>query len=107
MRAVTDTHMLLLITVAFALILYLWQRTDDAFDLRHLIVDTATDRVSLFKLGQFIALIVSTWALVHETRRGFLTEWLFAVYMISWAGANIANKVTEKYKSLEPPKEPG
>jgi hypothetical protein len=103
----TDTYALLLLAMAFALILYLWQRADDTFDLRHLITDSTTDRVSLFKLGQFIALIVSTWALVHETRRGFLTEWLFAVYMISWAGANIANKVTEKYKSLEPPKEPG
>ncbi len=101
----SDTYALLLLTTGFALILYLWQRYDDAFDLRHLIVDTATGRVSLFKLGQFIALIVSTWALVHETRRGFLTEWLFAMYMISWAGANIANKVTEKYKSLKPPKE--
>jgi hypothetical protein len=100
-----DTYALLLLAVAFALILYLWQRSDDEFDLRHLIVDSATSRVSLFKLGQFIALIVSTWALVHETRRGFLTEWLFAMYMIAWAGANIANKVTEKYKSLEPPKE--
>jgi hypothetical protein len=101
----TDTYALLLLAVAFGLILWLWQRTDDTFDLRHLITDSSTERVSLFKLGQFIALIVSTWALVHETRRGFLTEWLFLAYVSVWAGSNIANKVTEKYKSLEPPKE--
>lgn len=101
----TDTYALLLIALLFALVLIMWQRTDDGFDLRHLIVDSATGRVSLFKIGQLVALIVSTWALVHETRRGFLTEWLFGLYMLSWTGANIANKVTEKYKSLEPLKE--
>lgn len=97
----TDTYALLAIAAAFGLVLYLWQRTDDDFDLRDLIVDSVTGKASLFKIGQFVALVVSTWALVHETRRGFLTEWLFGLYMLSWAGANIANKITEKYKSLE------
>lgn len=101
----TDTYALLAVAVGFLILLYLWQREKDSFDIRHLIVDSSSERVSLFKLGQLVALVVSTWALVHETRRGFLTEWLFAVYMLSWTGANIANKVTEKYKSLEPPKD--
>jgi len=78
----TDTYALLVVAAIFALILFLWQRTDDGFDLRDLIVDSVTARVSLFKIGQLVALIVSTWALVHETRRGFLTEWLFGLYMI-------------------------
>lgn len=101
----SDTHVLLIMVLAFAAVLVVWQRSSDDFDLRTLIVDSSTGRVSLFKIGQFVALIVSTWALVHETRRGFLTEWMFGLYMIAWSGANIANKVTEKYKSLEPPKE--
>lgn len=102
----TDTYALLLAAVLFIALLTYWQRSDDEFDLRMLIVDSTTGKVSLFKLGQLVALGVSTWALVHETRRGFLTEWLFGLYMISWAGVNIANKLTEKYKSLEPQKEP-
>lgn len=101
----SDTYALVLMALVFTLILSRWQRCDDNFDLRDLIVDTVSGKVSLFKLGQLVALAVSTWALVYETRRGHLTEWLFGFYMVAWAGANIANKVTEKYKSLEPPKE--
>lgn len=99
----SDTYILLLAALVFALLLSYWQRTDAEFDLRWLLVDTVTGKVSLFKLGQFVALVVSTWVLVYETRRGMLTEWLFGFYMAAWAGANIANKFVER-KLPEPPK---
>ena len=102
---VMNDALLLALICAMLIVLGLWQHKADTFDLRWLLVDTKTNKVSLSKTGQLIALIVSSWALIYETRNGNLTEWLFGAYMISWAGANIANKVTEKYKSLEPPKE--
>ena len=82
-------------------LLYRWQRKDDQFDLRYLLVDTVTEKVSLFKLGQLVALLVSTWALIHETRANHLTEWLFGSYMIAWAGVNLGNKIVEKMKDKE------
>lgn len=101
----TDTYALLIAAVAFAALLAYWQRLEDNFDLRTLIVDNLSGKVSLFKVGQLVALMTSTWVVVHETRRGALTEWLMLIYVGVWAGSNIANKVTEKYKSLEPPKD--
>ena len=74
------------------LVLLIWQRSDDDFDLRWMLVDTETKKVSLFKVGQMCALAVSTWAFVILVQRDRLTEWYFAGYMLTWAGANLANK---------------
>ena len=82
----------------FLCVMLYWQRRDDRFDLRWLVVDTKTDHVSLFKFGQFTALLSSTWALIYETRHGHLTEWLFGAYIVAWSGINVANKFAEKYK---------
>ncbi len=74
------------------LVLLHWQRCPDQFDLRWILVDTETQKVSLFKAGQLVALIVSTYAFVILVQRDKLTEWFFAGYMLTWAGANLANK---------------
>jgi hypothetical protein len=68
------------------------------FDVRDLMIDKETDRLSLYKIGQFFALLVSTWILIHETRNGRLSEWLFAFYMAAWSGANLMNKYLDKTK---------
>lgn len=76
--------------------LAVWQAKDDQFDLRYLLVDSQTNKVSLFKLGQLLALLVSSWALIYETRTGHLTEWLFLAYIATWSGANVANKIVDR-----------
>lgn len=81
------------------LILGFWQRKDDEFDLRWLIVDNKTTKVSLFKLGQLVALLTSTWALIYETRHNNLTEWLFMAYIVAWSGVNVANKMVENKRT--------
>jgi hypothetical protein len=78
------------------IVLLQWQRRPDSFDLRHLLVDSKTDRASLMKIGQLFALLVSTWVLIHETRAGKLSEWLYGSYMLTWAGANLVSRFTEK-----------
>lgn len=99
-----DTAVLSVTFLCGMLLLGRWHRDkDNAFDLRWIIVDTKSNRVSLFKVGQFVALVVSTWALIYEVRHNRLTEWLFVGYMISWAGANTLNKVVDKRN--EPSKE--
>jgi hypothetical protein len=82
---------------AMLMILGFWQGKRDEFDLRWLIVDTKTHRVSLFKLGQMVALLTSTWVLIYLTRHDKLTEWAFTAYMLAWAGANVANKIVDRH----------
>ena len=78
-----------------AMILIVWQLSDKRFDLREVLIDGGSGRVSLYKLGQFTALLVSTWILIFETQSGRLNEWLFTMYMFAWAGANSLNKYIE------------
>jgi len=82
-------------SITFAFLAYWhWDKSTN-FDIRDLLVDKRTKRLSLNKIGQFFALLVSTWVLIYETRSGRLTEWLFISYMVAWSGANLANKYIE------------
>ena len=85
--------------------LYRWHKEPGGFDLRDLLTDKGSNRLSLARTGQLIALGVSTWALVNETVTGRLTEWLFTSYMLAWVGAqlgSLAFKATGKLDQKEP-----
>ncbi len=72
--------------------LVIWHTEDSQFDLRHILVDAKTDRVSLHKLGQFVALIMSSLVFWYETMHDRLSEWLFTGYMVAWAGTALAKR---------------
>jgi len=57
------------------------------------LLDKGNAEPSLGRLGQFTAMIVSTWVLVTVTlaKKGDLQEWLFIGYMLSWAGAQFGS----------------
>jgi len=96
---------LVLMAMALVLIgvLVLWQRDRaSAFNLQDLLLDHKNGKASLQKTGQLVAMLVSTWVLVHETRAQRLTEWLFMAYMFAWAGSNLAGKWLETRKPKEP-----
>lgn len=87
-----DDAVLLLSVLFGMLLIWRWHRDPTStFDIRKVILND-TGEVSLGKLGQAVALVVSTWVLIHETRAGKLTEFLFTGYMISWAAANLVSK---------------
>lgn len=65
--------------------------TNSKFNFEDLLLDSS-GRTSLHKLGQFIALVTSTWGFVYLTLAYKLTEFYFGLYMAAWAGANAANK---------------
>lgn len=44
---------------------------------------------SLFRTGQATALVISTWYFVTEVIRNQMTWEVFALYMSTWAGANL------------------
>jgi hypothetical protein len=49
--------------------------------------NTLTDsdgRTSLRKLGEWVALLTSTWVLVFLTKSGLLTETYFGCYLLIW-----------------------
>ena len=82
--------------IFLAIVIVLWHREKESnFDIRYIVIDSKTENVSLSKLGQFVALVVSTSALWYEMMHGRLTEWLFIGYMMAWAGANIASKLAD------------
>ena len=62
------------------------QMRDDPIDLRWLILER-TNKPSLPKIGQCVALLVSTWGFVILVTKGQLTEMYFLGYMTVWSGS--------------------
>lgn len=76
-------------------VLLAWRATRNQgsrFNFEDILLDSRTGRTSLSKVGQFIALSVSSWGFVFLTLAGKLSEWYFTTYMLAWAGANVASK---------------
>lgn len=91
--------------LAVAVMVYWHRDTTTRFDLRDLLIDSTTKELSLYKVGQLAALVFSTWVLIHETRAGKLTDWLFGSYMLAWSGANLVKKFLDKSDSGSEPKQ--
>jgi hypothetical protein len=62
------------------------QFKNDSLDLRWLIMERP-HKPSLPKIGQVVALIVSTWGFVTLVMKGQLTETYFMCYMTVWSGS--------------------
>ena len=75
--------------------------TDSRFDIKHLMIDSVSHKMSLQKVGQLFALLISTWVIIHETQYGRLTEFLFIGYMTIWSGSNSLNKWIDRNKPSE------
>jgi hypothetical protein len=90
------TFLVVGLTILLIVLVYWHMSSDVRFDLRDLLIDSKTKELSLSKTGQFLALLISTWVLMYETRAGRLTDWLFTGYMLAWAGANSLNKYLEQ-----------
>jgi hypothetical protein len=90
----------ILFMAVFIITLVIWQRDGrTSFDLKDIIVDSETNKVSVYKFGQLIAMCVSTWVLVNETRAGRLTEFLFTTYMVTWSGTNLIKRFIDSKNS--------
>ena len=90
-----ETWLLAISAGFFLYLLYSWHTDKNtSLDVRTLVM--TGDKLSLAKMGQFIAMIVSTWVIIYQTRATLLTEWLFTGYMLAWAGAGVAGKLIDK-----------
>ena len=91
----STVFLIIIIGVLLAVLIYWNNQNKSGIDLKMAMLND-DNKFSLSRFGQLVALIVSTWVLIHETQTGKLTDWLFTGYMISWAGANIASKYLER-----------
>jgi hypothetical protein len=71
------TFLVVGLTILLIVLVYWHMSSDVRFDLRDLLIDSKTKELSLSKTGQFLALLISTWVLMYETRAGRLTHWLY------------------------------
>lgn len=67
------------------------RNSQSRFNFEDLLLDR-TGKTSLYKVGQFCSLVVSTWGFVYLTLAYKLTEFYFGLYMAVWTGANVASK---------------
>ena len=84
------------ITLVVFWIIYQWQKNNEnTFDLTDALLGE-DGKVSLYKIGQAAALVVSTWAFVVLVQRDKLTEYYFCGYMGIWSGINLAKNIFVK-----------
>jgi hypothetical protein len=90
------TMFLLLFMLVIVIPIIKWHKNPSVkkVDLADIIVDNG--KVSLFKIGQVIALIISSWAFVTLVQQKSLTWEFFATYMAVWTGANVAKIALKK-----------
>jgi multisubunit Na+/H+ antiporter MnhB subunit len=85
------------ITIIVAIMIYKWHMNDsNSFNLSDALKDSVSGKASLFRIGQAVALVSSTWGLVALIQRGTLTELYFTTYMGIWSGANVINNIFGK-----------
>jgi hypothetical protein len=73
---------------------YWHKREKDSLDMRQMMMRGG--KISLAKLGQLIAMLVSTWIIIYATTNGTLTEWLFTGYMFAWSGAHLIQRYLDR-----------
>jgi hypothetical protein len=93
----------MLFGVLLLAVLIKWHVDETPFDIRHVLIDIETGRVSLHKFGQFLALFTSTGLLWYEAVNGRLSEWLFGGYMVAWAGVALGNSWLKNQKGSSSP----
>jgi hypothetical protein len=92
-----------LVGISLILLLAKWHNSSESrFDFRAALLDPCTNTISFSRLGHFVALVISTAIIIHETAAGRLSEWLFAGYMIAYSGTYIWAKQIDA-KALKPP----
>lgn len=79
------TGIILLVSlIIFGVMLYRLNKAESTkFFYDNLFVDE-NGKASTSKLAHLTALFISSWAFVHLTLKGTLTEWYFLTYMTVW-----------------------
>lgn len=100
-KALDWMQWLLLWFLAFIpVLLFKAHLADDAFDLRHLIADPATDKIDRFAFSYVVALTISSWVVLFYANAGKLTYEFLGVYIVAF----VAPKAFETWINSRAPK---
>jgi hypothetical protein len=81
--SLTWMQLLLVVGGAFlALVLWMCQRASDDFDLRQLVVDSATGKLDRFAFAFIVGLTFLTWVLLFLANERLLSEWFVGLYVL-------------------------
>lgn len=64
-------------------------------NLADLLIDGSTQKTSLRKGGEAVALLATTWVLVYLTIAGKLTDWVFACYVGAWVSRTLLGMLAQ------------
>lgn len=78
--------------------------TGNNFDIKYLLIDERSERVSLKKMGALLALITSTWIVLYMTVKGSVTESILGLYLFVWAGVYVTPQTVAAWRN--PPTQP-
>ena len=95
MPYLTEISLLVITLIVFTFVIKWHNSPHNTFDLTDAIIGE-DGKFSLFRAGQAVALIVSTWAFVVLVQRNALTEYYFYGYMGIWSGINLAKNLLKK-----------
>lgn len=85
-----DTSVLTIGAIVLLVSIARWNRDPrDPFRISNLVIGQ-DERASLDKLGQLVALCVSTWGFVYLIRAGLMSEYYCTGYMLAWGSLGIA-----------------
>lgn len=88
---------LLIAIIIFGMMMYRLNKSENAkFFYDQLFIDE-DGKASTSKLAHLTALFISSWAFVHLTLKGVLTEWYFLTYMTVW----VLQRSYSKYIDLQ------
>jgi cation transport ATPase len=101
----TPDILLILFMLIFVVLALHFHKDNSSFDLRHAYCDTKTGKFSIAKVGQVVALIMSSWAFAKLVETDKLSEWFFTAYMGIWVlaylGKGVSNKMRNKAEETE------
>jgi hypothetical protein len=101
MNDLLPTLALSAIVAVVGVVLYIWQRNQNAFDLKDMLVGS-DGKASINKFGQATALVISSWGFITLVQHDKMTEYYFIGYMTVWSGVNLAKTI---FAPREPKKE--
>jgi hypothetical protein len=98
---------LLMITLMGGFVMYKTQASkSNNFDFADMLRDDG-GKPSAFRLGIFICLAISSWAVMYLViQNKAIDVWVIVLYMLIWSGAKIADKIVDAYLSSKSDKGP-
>lgn len=85
----------LVVAIPLVWILVYWHRDSETkINLTHLVIDDK-GKTSIWKIGQVLALVVTTWYFVLEAQLHTLRWEVFATYIAVWTGVSLTKALAK------------